>query len=121
MAVRGTSIPYFALVRQSYLLASAYLTDLAALAQLPDHDKERLGFVVRQYIDALAPTNFAATNPEVIERALATDGAVDRPGLAQPRRRTSRKGRISMSDARAFEVGRNLAITPGHVVYPQRR
>jgi polyhydroxyalkanoate synthase len=73
--------PYFALLRQSYLLASAYLTELAALAQLPEHDKQRLGFIVRQYIDALAPTNFAATNPEVIERALATDGLSIAQGL----------------------------------------
>src|SRR5215831_15630432 len=74
-------LPYFALLRQSYLLASGYLIELAALANLPAHDKERLAFIVRQYVDALAPTNFPATNPEVIERALATEGASIAQGL----------------------------------------
>jgi len=110
------AIPYFALLRQSYLLASAYLTELATLAQLPERDKRRLGFVVRQYIDALAPTNFAVTNPEVIERALATDGLSIAQGFTNLATDVAQR-RISMSDARAFEVGRNLAITPGHVVY----
>jgi len=109
-------LPYFALLRQSYLLASAYLTELAALARLPEHDKERLAFIVRQYIDALAPTNFPATNPEVIERALATEGVSIAQGVSNLVADVA-QGRISMSDARAFEVGRNLAITRGHVVY----
>jgi polyhydroxyalkanoate synthase len=109
-------LPFFSLLRQSYLLASAYLTELAALAELPDPDKRRLAFVVRQCVDALAPTNFATTNPDVIERALATDGWSFAQGLANLTADFG-NGRISMSDARAFEVGRNLAVTPGHVVY----
>ncbi len=109
-------LPFFALVRQSYLLASAYLTELAGLAELPPHDKQRLAFMVRQCVDALAPTNFPATNPEVIERALATDGLSLAQGLTNLAADFG-NGRISMSDARAFEVGRNLAITPGHVVF----
>ena len=109
-------LPFFALLRQSYLLASAYLTELAALTEMPDHDKRRLTFMVRQCVDALAPTNFAGTNPEVIERALATDGWSFAQGLVNLTADFG-NGRISMSDARAFEVGRNLAVTPGHVVY----
>ncbi len=108
-------LPFFALLRQSYLLASAYLTELAALTEMPDHDKRRLTFMVRQCVDALAPTNFAGTNPEVIERALATDGWSFAQGLVNLTADFG-NGRISMSDARAFEVGRNLAVTPGHVV-----
>ncbi len=65
-------LPYFALLKQAYLLASDYLSELAALAALPEHDKQRLVFMIRQYVDALAPTNFAATNPEV-HRARARD------------------------------------------------
>jgi polyhydroxyalkanoate synthase len=109
-------IPYFSLLRQSYLLASAHATELAALAHLPQQDKRKLAFITRAYIDAIAPTNFAATNPEVMARALATEGASFAQGLANLAADLS-KGRISMSDERAFAVGRNLAVTPGSVVH----
>ena len=109
-------LPYFSLLKQGYLLGSRYLCELVALAQLPEPDKHRLVFMTRQYVDAIAPSNFVATNPEVIERALATDGASLKQGFANLVADT-RKGRISMSDERAFAVGRNLAVTPGHVVF----
>ena len=80
-------LPYFALLKQSYLLAAEYLTELAALAPLPEHDRHRLEFMTRQFVDAMAPTNFPATNPEVLERALATEGASLVQGVDQPRRR----------------------------------
>ena len=109
-------LPYFSLLRQSYLLGSAYLTELAQLAPISEQDRRRLAFMTRQYVDAIAPTNFAATNPEVLERALATEGMSFAQGIANLAGDLG-KGRISMSDERAFEVGRNLAVTPGHVVY----
>ena len=109
-------LPYFSLLRQSYLLGSAYLTELAALARLPEHDRRRLAFMTRQYVDAIAPSNFAATNPEVLERALTTEGMSLAQGIANLAG-DFEKGRISMSDERAFEVGHNLAVTPGRVVY----
>ena len=67
--------PYFALLKQGYLLCGEYLTELAALAALPEPDKHRLAFVTRQYVDALAPTNFLATNPEVLNARSSTEGA----------------------------------------------
>ena len=109
-------LPYFSLMKQGYLLAAEYLNELATLTTLPDADKRRLVFVMKQYADALAPTNFAATNPEVMRRALATDGASLVQGLANLVA-DAQKGRISMSDAHAFAVGRNLAVTPGNVVF----
>jgi polyhydroxyalkanoate synthase len=109
-------LPYFALLKQSYLLGSEYVRRLAALAPLPERERRRLEFVLRQAIDALAPTNFPATNPEAIRRALATDGASLVHGFANLLGDIG-KGRISMSDERAFAVGANLAATPGHVVY----
>jgi len=108
--------PYFSYLRQSYLLYADYLTQLAELAQLPGEEKRRLRFATRQYVDALAPTNFAATNPEVIARAAATDGM----SLVEGMRNLlddAHKGRITMTDESAFEIGRNIAITPGSVVY----
>jgi hypothetical protein len=97
-------LPYFALLKQSYLLASEYAAELAALVPLPEPDKRRLAFLTRQAIDALAPTNFPGTNPEAIRRALATDGGSLVHGLANLIEDT-RKGRISMTDERAFLVG----------------
>ena len=109
-------LPYFSLLRQSYLLASAYLTELAGLAEVPEADRRRLAFLTRQYLDAISPTNFAATNPEVLERALTTEGLSLAQGVANLAGDLER-GRISMTDESAFAIGRNLAVTPGHVVY----
>jgi len=111
-----SELPFFALMKQGYLLSAEYLTELATLAALPDADKRRLAFLTKQCVDALAPTNFPATNPDVIKRALATDGASLAQGFANLVA-DAQKGRISMSDARAFAVGRNLAVTPGSVVF----
>ena len=108
--------PFHSFVLQAYLLHAAYLTDLAASAALPASDSKRLQFLTRQYVDALAPSNFAATNPEVLERAIATEGRSFVAGLSNLAG-DIRRGRISMSDETAFEVGRNLATTPGSVVY----
>jgi polyhydroxyalkanoate synthase len=109
-------LPFFALLKQGYLLAAGYLTEWAALAMLPAQEKRRLEFLTRQYVDAIAPTNFAATNPAVAARALATEGRSLAQGLANLFA-DAQKGRISMSDERAFSVGRNLAVTPGNVVF----
>ena len=110
------SSPYYALVLQAYLLHAAYLDELAHAADLPPDEKRRLEFMTRQYVDALAPSNFAATNPDVIAKAIETDGGNFVRGAANLVADISR-GRISMSDASAFEVGRNLATTPGSVVF----
>jgi polyhydroxyalkanoate synthase len=108
--------PYYAFIKDAYLLNAEYLTALASLAQLPPTDKRRLEFATRQYLDALAPTNYPATNPEVLQRAIETDGASLLQGFANLVG-DARKGRITMSDESAFAVGRNLAVTPGSVVF----
>ena len=108
--------PYFSLLRQSYLLYASYLRALADLAPLPEAEKKRLVFATRQYVDAIAPTNFPATNPDVLRKAIETEGASVVQGLRNLAD-DARKGRITMTDEHAFEVGRNLAVTPGSVVY----
>jgi polyhydroxyalkanoate synthase subunit PhaC len=115
-APEWNELPYFALLKQGYLLAAEYLAECVALAPVPPSDRHRLDFVIRQYIDALAPTNFPATNPDVVKRALATQGASLAQGL-ENLAADARRGRISMTDERAFAVGRNLAVTPGDVIY----
>src|SRR4029453_1513533 len=108
--------PFFALLKDAYLLYGEYLTELAELAQLPPADKRRLRFATRQYLDAISPANFPATNPEVLQRAIETEGESLLAGLSNLMN-DARKGRITMSDESAFEVGRNLARTPGSVVF----
>jgi poly[(R)-3-hydroxyalkanoate] polymerase subunit PhaC len=108
--------PYFAFLKDAYLLYGEYLRELASLAQLPPADKQRFQFAVRQYVDAIAPTNYPATNPEVLKRALETEGASLVRGFANLLG-DAQKGRITMTDERAFAVGRNLAVTPGSVVF----
>jgi polyhydroxyalkanoate synthase len=115
-AAEWAESPYFDYLRQSYLLTSDFLKKAAEAAPLDGQSKERLRFLVRQYVDALAPSNFAATNPEFVRTALETKGASITAGIQQMIADIG-KGRISMTDETAFEVGRNLALTPGAVIY----
>jgi polyhydroxyalkanoate synthase len=108
--------PYFSYLKQSYLLASRFLSELAEGAELELREKERLRFAVKQWCDAMSPANFAATNPSVLREALGTQGESLTRGLANLIADTQRK-RILQTDEAAFEVGGNLALTPGDVVY----
>ena len=108
--------PYFSYLKQSYLLASGFLAELAASAELDAKSRERLQFAVKQWCDAMSPANFAATNPAVLKLALDSKGESLTQGIANLIA-DLHKGRISQSDETAFEVGRNLALTPGDVVY----
>src|SRR5437016_8903838 len=107
---------YYDYLKQSYLLASRYLEELVEGAELDAQAKERARFAVRQWIDALCPANFAATNPEAMQQALASRGESLTRGLANLMGDVQKR-RISQTDEGAFEVGRNLAVTPGHVVF----
>ena len=112
--------PVFDYIRQAYLLNAAYLRELVELVPTEDDKtKNRLRFVARQYIDALAPTNFAATNPEFIKLAVETKGESITRGINNLIGDLE-KGRISMTDESQFEVGKNLATTPGAVVFENR-
>ncbi len=108
--------PYFAFLKQAYLLYADYMSELARLAPLPEHDKRKLEFTTRQYLDAIAPSNFPATNPDVLAKAFETEGASLVRGLRNLAD-DAQKGRITMTDESAFAVGRNLAVTPGSVVF----
>ena len=111
-----TDQPFFSLLKQSYLLYCEYVRECAALLPLRDPERQRVAFGVKQYLDAIAPTNFPATNPDVLQQAIATDGASLVQGLHNLAV-DARKGRITMTDEGAFAVGRNLALTPGSIVY----
>ena len=109
--------PVYDYLRQSYLINADFLGKVVDAMQVGDEkEKTRLRFVTRQYVDALAPSNFAATNPEFIKTALATQGESITAGIKNLIADIE-KGSISMTDDTAFEVGRNLAVTPGAVVF----
>jgi polyhydroxyalkanoate synthase len=108
--------PYFAWLKDVYLLYAEYLRELAALAEAEPESKKRLQFLARQYAEAIAPSNFLATNPEAIKLALESGGASLAQGLANLFR-DAQRGRIAMTDESAFVVGRDLALTPGSVVF----
>ena len=107
---------YFAFVQQSYLLTCKQVMATVAQVPFPEPVKQRLSFLTRQYLDAISPANFLATNPQAQEKARQTGGA----SLEQGRRNLQQdvaRGRISMSDESGFRVGDNLACTPGAVVF----
>jgi polyhydroxyalkanoate synthase len=108
--------PYYDYLARSYLLSARWLEELAAATKLEAHAKHKLEFYTRQMIDALSPANFPWTNPEAIRLAAETDGASIHQGLKNLAADID-KGLVSMTDEAAFEVGRNLAVTPGAVVY----
>lgn len=111
------SSPYFDYLRQAYLINSGFIRDLVELFPVStDKSRERTRFLARQFIDALSPANFAATNPEFVSRALETKGQSITDGINNLIGDVA-KGRISITDEAAFVIGENLATTPGSVVF----
>jgi polyhydroxyalkanoate synthase len=109
--------PVYDYLRQAYLINSEYMKRMAEATPVADGQaKSRMLFVTRQMVDAMAPSNFLATNPEFVQKALETKGESIQQGIKNLLGDLE-KGRISMTDDSAFEVGRNLAVTPGAVVF----
>ena len=108
--------PFYELLKQSYLANSKQLTEIVDEAQVDDKLKLQLRFYARQFIDAMSPANFPTTNPDVVRTAIQTRSASLAAGM-QNLIEDIKKGRITRVDESAFEVGRNLAVTPGEVVY----
>ncbi|MDR3323155.1 MAG: class I poly(R)-hydroxyalkanoic acid synthase [Zoogloeaceae bacterium] len=109
--------PVFDYIRQNYLLNVRFLKSLTKKMRVEDkRSREKLRFIAGQYIDALSPANFAATNPEFIRTALETSGKSITNGINNLLA-DLQLGRISMTDETVFEVGKNLAVTEGAVIY----
>ena len=110
----------FDLIKQSYLLTSRYILNLAGAAELEPRQQRKLDFLTRQFVDALSPTNFAVTNPEVLRATIDSKGANLAKGMQNlARDLVAGRGRlrISMVDESKFEIGKNIATTPGKVVF----
>lgn len=113
--------PYFDFWKQSYLVTTQWADKLLAETNgLDDRTKQRAEYYLRQIASALSPSNFPATNPEVLRETLQSNGANLVKGMEHLLDDMAKSGdllKISQTDTSAFEVGRNLAVTPGKVIY----
>lgn len=113
--------PYFNFVKQQYQInAEAIQTALGDMEALEPIDRRRVEYFTKQIVDMLAPTNFLATNPDALEKAVATDGESLVKGLENliaDIEGNSGDILVSLADKEAFHVGKNIATTPGSVVY----
>ncbi len=104
------------LMAHAYMLSAQAMQGMVEAAQVPDAMRERLRFGVQQWLDAWAPSNFLATNPDALQKLVETKGKSLLDGLNNFLL-DMKKGRMSQTDESVFEVGRNLATTPGQVIY----
>jgi len=104
------------LLKQSYLLNSQFIAEWVEATSVDEKEKHKLRFFARQFIDAMSPANFGATNPEAWKMALESGGQSVRAGVSNLLKDVER-GRISITDESAFEVGRNVAVSEGAVVF----
>ncbi|MFM9884763.1 MAG: class I poly(R)-hydroxyalkanoic acid synthase [Burkholderiales bacterium] len=108
--------PRFDLVRRAYLAYSNFLESSVEQTDVDERTKGQLRFGIRQFLDAMSPSNFLATNPEATQLAIESGGQSLTEGMALYFQDLAR-GRVSMTDENAFVIGENLAVTPGAVVY----
>ncbi len=113
--------PYFDFVKQAYVLTTHWASDLVERAEdLDPHARDKAQLYLRQVTSALSPSNFIATNPEVLRATLAESGENLVRGLKMMAEDIAAGGgnlRIRQSDAKKFKVGVNLATTPGKVIF----
>lgn len=114
--------PVFDYVKQLYLLQGKTLMKMVDDTEgLSDQSRSKVEYLLRQYVNAVAPSNFAGLNPDVINKTLETGGQNLANGIEQLKEdlEASAQGalNVSMTDKAAFQVGRNVATTPGKVVY----
>ncbi|KUJ85607.1 poly(R)-hydroxyalkanoic acid synthase [Ruegeria marisrubri] len=118
------SNPYFRLIKQQYLTnAEALAQAVESVEDIDEKDRRRLKYFSQQIIDMMAPTNFLATNPDALEKAVETEGQSLIQGLENlvaDLEANDGELVVRLADENAFEVGGNIATTPGDVVYRNR-
>ena len=111
----------FDFIKQSYLLSARYVQDVVTQVDgLDPKTAQKVDFYARQFIDAMSPSNFLLTNPEVLRKTAETGGENLLKGLNNllaDLERGKGKLRIKMTDMDAFRLGENIAVSPGKVVY----
>ena len=111
----------FDFLKQFYLISANWAQDMVKNAEgVDEHTRRKARFYVEQIANALSPSNFAVTNPEVLRTTLATNGANLIEGLKhlqEDMQTPDGRLRIKQTDMTAFEIGRNIATTPGKVVF----
>ena len=118
------SNPAFNFLKQQYLLnAEAVKEAVGDMESLDAADRKRVEFFTRQIVDMFAPTNFLGTNPDALEKAVATDGESLVQGLENLVHDIEAAGgnlQVQLADKQAFTVGKNIATTLGSVVFRNR-
>ncbi|MFL4471946.1 PHA/PHB synthase family protein [Tateyamaria armeniaca] len=113
--------PYFNFVKQQYLInAAAVEQAIDDVTDMDAKEKQRLAYFSRQILDLMAPTNFLATNPDALEKAVETEGQSLVQGLENlisDLEANNGELIVKLADDKAFELGGNIATTPGKVVY----
>ncbi len=104
------------MIAATYLLNSRHLLSLAKAVEADEKTKVKILFTTEQMIDALSPSNFIATNPEVLENIISSQGQSIQNGIVNLLG-DMKKGKVSQTDESAFEVGKNIATTEGQVVF----
>ena len=104
------------MIAATYLLNSKHLLALAKAVDADEKTKIKILFTTEQMIDALSPSNFIATNPEVLENIISSQGQSIQNGIVNLLG-DLKKGKVSQTDESAFEVGKNIATTEGRVVF----
>ncbi|MGI3211578.1 PHA/PHB synthase family protein [Roseovarius tibetensis] len=117
--------PFFRYIKQQYALnAQSIEHALSEIDEdLPEKDRQRLDYFAHQIIDMMSPTNFLGTNPDALERAVETEGESLVKGLENliaDLEANDGEMVVSLADDKAFELGTNIATTPGEVVYRNR-
>jgi polyhydroxyalkanoate synthase subunit PhaC len=111
----------FSFVKDSYIVAAkSILAAVRAVKGMDDATRRKVDFYTRQFVDALSPSNFVATNPEVLAATLESGGQNLLSGLENLLADLERgNGRLSitMTDMKAFHLGENIATTPGNIIY----
>ena len=111
----------FDFIKQSYLLSARWIQNTVRdVDGLDEKTAKKIDFYTRQFVDAMAPSNFVMTNPEVIRATVESSGENLVKGLSNLLEDLERgKGKLSikMTDLEAFKLGENIAITPGKVIY----
>jgi polyhydroxyalkanoate synthase len=107
---------YLDFIKESYLLLSDFMMNILHEFPLEETKRKKLQFHTRQFLSSISPTNFALTNPDVLQTAIETKGKSLLNGFKNMIE-DLKKGRITMTDESKFEVGKNVAITEGAVVF----